>query len=120
MAVRGWENSEATMTARGAVPTSMQLCRDAVPTLPSAAEPQYDSGWRLGKQRDSGCDVIASLPDAICCHLPPEAMHHSKGDRRPGFHFQVSGLGRQVPGSGAGSGPAPVPEPEDPYLIPDG
>ena len=44
--------------------------------------------------------------------------------RKPESHFQVSGLGRQVPGSGirvsgTGSGPAPVPEPEDPHLIPD-
>jgi hypothetical protein len=31
-------------TARGAVPTSMQLCRDAVPTLPSAADPRGGSG----------------------------------------------------------------------------
>ena len=31
------------------------------------------SGWRLGTQKDSGCDVIAALPDAISCHLPPGA-----------------------------------------------
>ena len=34
------------------------------------------------------------------CHLPPETFSHSKGNRRPGFHSQVPGLGRQVPGSG--------------------
>ena len=31
------------------------------------------SGWRLGTKKDSGCDVIASLPDAILCHPPPGA-----------------------------------------------
>ncbi len=50
------------------------------------------SGWRLGKQRGRG-----GLGEPRPTILPPEAMHHSKGKRRPEFHFQVSGLGRQVP-----------------------
>ena len=59
--VCGWRRKEAVRTARGAVPTSIQLCRDAVPTLHSAAEPRGDSGWRLGTQRGRGGNASAIM-----------------------------------------------------------
>ena len=72
MAVRGWENSEATMTARGAVHASRQLCRDAVPTLPSAAVPQGDGGKRLAVgNTDRPRRARRATPYLNCISDPP-------------------------------------------------
>ena len=43
-------------------PKRIQLCRDAVPTLLEAG--QLGQHVVLSLPQDSGCDVIASLPDA--------------------------------------------------------
>ena len=42
-------NSALNAVIDSVIDSAIQLCRDAVPTLPSKAEPRGVSGWRLGE-----------------------------------------------------------------------